>query len=317
MSWSSAAAFYHQLGIMLKAGLTIPQAIENAGRAATGFHARHAPAWAAACAGGRALAEPLAASGEEPVARALVLAGEQSGHLPEMVQEIAQINEHRMALRQLVIARLIYPLLLINVALVMPGFVSWFTTGSIMRLVLAPLLFWGLVGGLAITVSVLRGSGVGARLALLPLVRTLTDPLIAANTCLVLRAAATAGMLHHRGMELAADGCGNSAMGARLHAAADGLMRGRLPNFTAACRECGLPRTVLQLIEAGEVSGALEENLGRAAALARESFRERTMWAARIFTGMVYAMALMLAAYTVVTMYAGAVSAPMKMLEES
>lgn len=317
MSWSSAAAFYNQLGVMLRAGLTIPQAIEHAGRSASGFHAQHAAAWSSGCAAGRSFAEQLAADGEEPIARALTMAGEQSGHLPEMVKEIASFNEHRMELRRMIIGRLIYPMLLINVALLMPGVVKWFVKdGSLIGVFLPLLLFWGFVVAAAISLYITRHSGLGARLALLPLVRTITGPLVAANTCLVLHATTTAGMLHHRGLELAADGCGNRAMAARLRHAANELMTGRIPTFTAACATCDLPRTMLQLIEAGEVSGSLEANLGRAAALARESFRERTMWAARIFTGLIYAIALVLAAYTVVSMYAGMMSETMKMAED-
>jgi type II secretory pathway component PulF len=317
MSWSSAAAFYNQLGVMLRAGLTIPQAIEHAGRSASGFHAQHAAAWSSGCAAGRSFAEQLAADGEEPIARALTMAGEQSGHLPEMVQQIAAFNEHRMELRRMIIGRLIYPLLLINVALLMPGVVKWFVKDRSMIGVFLPLiLFWGFVVAAAVALYITRHSGLGARLALLPLVRTITGPLVAANTCLVLHATTTAGMLHHRGLELAADGCGNRAMAARLRHAATELMTGRIPTFTAACATCDLPRTMLQLIEAGEVSGSLEVNLGRAAALARESFKERTMWAARIFTGLIYTIAIVLAAYTAVSMYGGMMSETMKMAED-
>jgi len=320
MSWSSAAAFYNQLGVMLRAGLTMPQAIEHAGRSASGFHAHHAASWSSGCAAGRSFAEQLATDGEEPIARALTLAGEQSGHLPEMVQEIAAINEHRMELRRLIIGRLIYPLLLVNVALLMPGVVQWFVKdGSLIGVFLPLILFWGLVTAAAIALYITRHSGLGARLALLPLVRTITDPLVAANTCLVLRSTTAAGMLHHRGLELAADGCGNRAMAARLRHAATELMSGRIPTFTAACATCDLPRTMLQLIEAGEVSGSLEVNLGRAAALARESFRERTMWAARIFTGLIYGIAIVLAVIAIMSVassYAGQISAAANAMDE-
>ena len=305
MSWASAAGFYHQLGVMLRAGLPIPQALEHAGRASSGFHAQHAPGWSAGCAAGNSFAEQLAAAGEEPITCALILAGEQSGRLPEMAQEIATINEHRLTLRRMVISQLLYPLLLINLALMMPGVIGWFHDGSAWAIVLPPMLFWAVLGAAVTALYATREAGFGARLALLPLVRSLTGPLVAANTCLVLHATTTAGMLHHRGLELAADACGNRAMAARLRHAATEVMTGRIPTFTAACASCELPRTVLQLIEAGEVSGSLEANLGRAAAFSREAFRERTTWATRIFTGTIYAIAMLVAAATVMSIYGG------------
>lgn len=315
MSWSSAAGFYHQLGVMLRAGLTISQAVEAAGRAGGGHHAERSKAWSAGCTAGRSLAEQLAEDGEEPLAHALVLAGERSGHLPELVEEIAQFNEHRMALRRLLIGRLVYPVVLIHVALAVPGVPSAWRDGSLWPILVGPLSLWGIAAVCWVLLLLSHRSGLGARLALLPGIRFLVAPLIAANTCLVLHATCKAGMLFHEGLEMAAGSCGNRAMAIRLQHAAREMINGRINSLAEALSACRMPPTVLQLVEAGEISGALESNLQRAGNYSREQFRERTTWATRIVSGTVYAIAMLLAAWTVLSMYSGMLGEAMQMAE--
>lgn len=302
---SGPATFYAQLGSVVRAGLPLREAVRLAGEAAGGPWRAQAATWSAACAGGQPLAAQLEAAGVERLASALVRAGEVSGRLPELCAELAAYYEHRRALRNLIIARLVYPTLLLHVALAAMGVPGLIRTWSPLPLLYGPAALWLLIAMLVMIHLLLRRSGGLARLALHWPLRPLAVPLVAGNTCLVLHAAQAAGMLHPDGLELAAGACGNHLMETRLRAAAVDLRSGRLPDLPTALRACGLPDLVLRLVETGEASGTTEQELMRAARLQREAFQERTLWAARIATGTLYAITMVIAAVVVISLYAG------------
>jgi type IV pilus assembly protein PilC len=304
MSRTSAATFHEQLCTLLDAGMPIARSVELAGEAAGGIHQRHANTWAAGCSAGKPLAQQMRASGEAELDVALVEAGELSGRLGGMCREIAAQHRHVIALRTMVIARLAYPLCIVHVALVAAAIPGVFMRGGSPWLLLAgPACLWGLAGAGFVAVRLLGREG-WSRVALLRGARFLALPWIAANACLALRAGLTAGMLAPRALELAAEACGNRVIARRLAAAATAVLKGGLPDVTAALRSSGLPGEVVRLAEVGEHSGALDSELGRAAVLMRESFRLRSDWAARIACGTVYGLALLLGATTVIMLYA-------------
>jgi type IV pilus assembly protein PilC len=247
----------------------------------------------------------MRASGESERDVALMEAGELSGRVGEMCLEIAAQHRHVIALRSMVIGRLVYPLFLIHAALIVAAFPSVFMRGGSPWLLLAgPLGLWTVVG-LAFLVVTLLGREGWSYLALLYGARFLAWPWIAANTCLTLRAGLTAGMLAPRALELAAEACGNRIVARRLTASANAVMQGGLPDVTSALRSAGLPAEVTRLAEVGERSGALDTELGRAAVVMRESFRLRSEWAARIACGTVYGLAMLLAVLVIVMFMAG------------
>lgn len=304
MSWSGAAVFYHQLGVLLKAGLTIAQSLNHAGDAAVGWHRAHAKRWSEGCAAGRSLAEQLAESGEKELPRALIHAGEKSGRVPEMCQEIADFYQHCISLRRAVIGRLIYPLCLTHAMLVIPTLPA-VVLGSQppIALLYGPALFWTIIIAIVCVASLTLRTGAMARMALWFPFRGLSLPLIISNTCLIVRAGINAGMLHHQSLELAAGGCGNRVYRARLRAAAEGLAHGTVANLTQAFSRLAFTAEIVQICQNGEVSGKLEDAMGRAADFQRNAFRERTIWTAKIFTGTLYMLALIAAAITVISMY--------------
>ncbi|MBA3686126.1 MAG: type II secretion system F family protein [Planctomycetes bacterium] len=303
MFWSAPIAFYHQLALMTRAGMTLGQALDYARGVTTGWYREHAGAWAAGCQGGTALAPQLRDAGEDHLPVALIEAGERSGRLPEMCAEISSFYEHQRALVTMALGKLLYPLLLAHVALIMPGIINWFLHGSVRRLIIGPAILWAVLATALIAWLVLRRTTVPGKIALLPLVRSITLPLVAANTCLVVRGGLAAGMLYHQALDLAAPACGNRVFADRLRRVSDDLARGRLPGLTPALAAAGMPRVVVELLSTAEHAGALEESLGRCAALQREAFRERTAWATRILCGLFYALAIVLAVVTIVSMY--------------
>ena len=304
MSRATAATFHEQLRTLLDAGMPIARSVELAGEAAGGVHRERAKTWATGCSAGLPLAQQMRASGEDELDVALIEAGELSGRLGEMCLEIAAQHRHVIALRAMAIARLVYPAVITHVALVAAAVPSVFMRGGSPWLLLAgPVGLWVLIGG-GFMGAFLLGRDGWARVALVRGVRYLAWPWIAANACLALRAGLSAGMLAPRALELAADACGNRVIARRLNNAAKAVLSGGLPNVTAALRSVALPDEVVRLAEVGEHSGALDRELSRAAVLMRESFRLRSDWAARIACGTIYGVAMLLAALTVIMLYA-------------
>jgi type II secretory pathway component PulF len=303
MSWARTATFHEQLAVTLDAGLPISQAVALAGDVAGGALRPRAARWSTGCAAGKGLAQQLAEDGEPPFEVALVKAGETSGRVTEMCREIAGHLRHRIMLRTLVIGRLIYPVLLIHATLLALGIVLVAMRGWPLWSILAwPMALWLLVGS-AVVAMRLVGGDTRARLALSGPFAPLTLPLVAANTCTVLRAALGAGLLMPDALELAAGACGNSVLAGRLIAAGRDLRHNRLDSLSAAMARCGLPALVVEHTSTGERSGTLDRTLGQVAGLMRESFRLRAEWTARVVCGVIYGGAMLGAVATVLVFW--------------
>ena len=299
MSWARTATFHEQLAVTLNAGLSISQAVQLAGDTAGGELRAQGRLWSAGCAAGRGLAEQLAAAQQPGFDVALVKAGETSGRLTEMCRDLAGHYRHRIALRTLVIGRLVYPVMLIHVTLLALGIVLTFMSGWSPWIILGlPILLWLSAAGAWFGLRML-GDQTRAHLALSGPFAPLTLPLVAANTCTVLRAALSAGLLMPDALELTAGACGNQVLGKRLTEAGGNLRHNRIDSLAAGMAQAGLPAIVVDLTTSGERSGKLDETLGQAATLMRESFRLRAEWTARITCGIIYAGAMLGAASVV------------------
>lgn len=304
MSWARTATFHEQLAVTLNAGLTITQAVQLAGDTAGGELRAQGRQWAAGCAAGRGLAEQLAAARQPGFDVALVKAGETSGRLTGMCRDLAAHYRHRIGLRTLVISKLVYPVVLIHVTLLALGIVLTCMSGWSPWIILGlPVLLWLGVAGAWLGLRMLGAPG-RATLALSGPFAPLTLPLVAANTCTVLRAALSAGLLMPDALELTAGACGNQVLGGRLAEAGRELRHNRLDSLTTALRRVGLPDIVVEHVNSGERSGKLDETLGQAALLMRESFRLRAEWTARIACGIIYAGAMLGAAAVVFLFWA-------------
>ncbi len=304
MSWDSAAGFYHQLGLMTRTGVPLPNAIELAGRASSGTHRTQATRWHDACAGGEPLATVLARDHEPAFAVALIDAGERSGRLPELSERVAAFYAHAVAMRRLIVGRLIYPFFLLHAALMMPlvpGVVMG-TTNAIWLLA-GPAVLWAIILGVVMAARSATRAEWGARLALAPGAAFLCQPVILSSTCRVLSAGLQGGMLIPEALTLAAPACGNAVFGARLRIAAEQVRSGQLPNLTAALTDCGFPRELTGIIGNGEIAGKLDSTLDQVAAVTQEQFSSRSQWAAKMFAGAIYGAALLFAAITVVRMF--------------
>lgn len=306
MGWHHTAGFFRQLAVLTRTGMPVGTSLRLAGETAGGSYRAHGLHWSVGCTSGLDLASQLTAAGESDLVCALVRAGEATGKLPDLCARIADHYDQLQALRSLAIGRLIYPLVLLHVALVVPLVPKLFTTDmSALWLLAGPLTLWAAIGGLVIAARIWHASGLLARLALLPGPRLVVQPFLICNLCLVLAAAVAAGLKVRDALELAAAAVGNRVLAARLRDAAQRVDAGTIPNLTQALTYVRLPPTLVMLISSGEQSGTLDRSLDQAAVAARESFHIRALWATKIFTSFIYTVVLVFAAWQIISLFAG------------
>lgn len=304
LDWPRQDRLLSTLASTLDAGLPPDRALALAGDAAGGRPGRRARAAAQRITTGTPLAEALVAAGEDQLICAVLRAGERTGGLPALCRQLAGAYALRASLRDEVVGRLAYPVLLIHAALLLAP-LPWVIAGDLpgWSMAIGPLLP---ALGLALLAAIACWSGRAGLLARLALRRPLAGlclPALAADAAAVLAAALAAGLLVPDALELAADACANRQLAGRLRDAAQAVRAGRLPDLAAALAACGLVGDLLDLVRAGEVSGKLDQALAQVRTIAAERFAGRLRWTARLVTGTIYALAMLLAAAAIFAMY--------------
>jgi type II secretory pathway component PulF len=111
---------------------------------------------------GFSMSEGLAKSGGffPEFFRGMVAVGENTGHLPETCEQLADYYEHRLQLRRMLVSSLTWPVIELTMALMVVGLIIWLA-GAIPQL--ADLFGFGLRGnsGLAIYLAIVGAAGLG------------------------------------------------------------------------------------------------------------------------------------------------------------
>jgi type IV pilus assembly protein PilC len=270
--------FCSQLALMLRTGLPLLEALHTLGeRASAPALAESAARVAQAVQAGRSLSEALEAEGRRfpPLLVHLVRTAEVTGELDQAFQRAADELERRAALRRQVVSSLLYPAIVVVVAL---G-VFWFLTAKVVPKIARFLQGRGLelpwtTQFLVDASAFLRAHGVaigaGATLlgiAAFALYRTprgrrtvdravLRIPLLGA----VLRAAALTNL--SRTLVLGGTFT-NRCYAESVETAAEQVVRGR--SLTEALQGPGISPLVTQVLGVGERSGSLDEVLAELA----------------------------------------------------
>ncbi len=223
--------------------------------------------------------------------RSTVAAGEHSGHLEAVLGRLADYTESRQALSQKMGLALIYPVLMIIVAIlvvvvllayVVPQVVGVFDNiGQELPVLTRGLIAvsdflsaWGvallllLLGGLVLFNLLLRREGFRAAwhawLLRVPLVGRLVRGLNTARFARTFSILSASGVPVLEGMRIAAEVVGNLPMRKAVNEAARRVREGSTIN--RALQQSGyFPPMVVHLIASGEASGNLDEMLDRAA----------------------------------------------------
>lgn len=289
------ALFFNGLLESVRAGISLPQAMDTARQTAPHRHLRRAAG---------EMVEPLR-SGQTLSAQMarrptlfpslcteLVKAGEETGHLERMLEVCRQYLEGLHETEQAVRVATLYPKILIGLAfLVIAGFggamvvvrrlVPVSEEAQTIAINPATATFTFIFRSLLTLVLVVIGAVVLWRLLYLwprfrrgfdafkmalPGISGITKRLVYSRFAKTLATCYSAGLTIPRSVEIASDTCGNQAVRENLRRAVPALEGGvKLSEALAAVAH--LPPAVAQVIVTGEQTGRMDETLTRAAAI--------------------------------------------------
>jgi general secretion pathway protein F len=287
-------AFTRELATLLRAGLPLDRALETLiGLTTTPYAATFLQGIRDEVRGGKAMSQALDAR-REVFSRFyvnIVRAGEAGGALAAVLTRLADTMERNKDLRETIKSALIYPIILIGVAVasvmillvyVVPQFQQTFSqAGKALPLPTLVVIFvgtflkkwwWAMIAFVAIAVYAFRRKlaqakfrgRFDARMLKLPL---LGDLLVKVEVARFSRTLATLlgnGVTLLAGLSIVKETLGNVVLAASLDGVTARLREGK--GFGRPLLETGLwPRLATQMILVGEESGRLEEMLGRVA----------------------------------------------------
>jgi len=267
------AELYHQLGILIAAGMTIHQGLEQLklhppSRALQPAIAR----WLDHLADGCTVTEAVGRLGRwmPSFDLALVEAGERSGRLDACFKLLALYYQERARMARQVISDLLYPLFVFHFAIVLFPFVKLVQTGNFFMFVATILaVLVPLYGAVFFLIFACQGRhGEGWRAALerllhpIPLLGTARRYLALARLAAALEALLNAGVGIIGAWELAATASGSPALRRVVQSWKVPLEQGSTPSELVSSAD-EFPDVFRNLYHTGEISGTLDETLKR------------------------------------------------------
>ena len=315
MNLRTRILFYRQFSTMLDSGLPLLRVLDEFER---GTHPaavrRIATVLRDGIAAGQSLTEAMHAlpASFSPLETSGIRAGEKSGKLPEVLATLASHFEAMQRLRTRLVSGMLYPLVLIHIAILLPGLPALFTKGLggyLAAVLPGVLLLYG-------------GAGVVLVLRLLPR----TSPTLAmwwsrvkiflpvfgrlSRAYALLRFLRSFLCLYEAGvqvavaMRLAAAAMDNPAMARAVEAGLPAVEAGE-PLSVALAANPYVPRIVLDMLRTGEESGKLDEMLVRVATYLQQDADTTVDRISVLLPLLVYLLVAGYIAFVVISFYAG------------
>jgi type II secretory pathway component PulF len=267
------AELYHQLGIMLTAGLSVLNALEHLQSNPPSLALR-APIskLRANLNEGDTLAESIRRIGNwiPSFDIALIDASERSGRLDVCFKLLADYYRERAQLARQMISDMAYPVFVFHFAILIFSFVNLIKTGNLARcigsifIILAPLY-----AAVFFIVYACQGrhneiwrSKIEGFLGCIPLLRTARQDLALARLATALESLLTAGVPIVPAWELAATATGSPALGRVVRSWKGPLQEGSTPSELVS-KSDRFPDLFSNLYHTGEISGTLDQTLIR------------------------------------------------------
>lgn len=301
---------YHNLAVMLDAGLPIGRALRTAARGTRGRMGRALQNLAEAVSGGQALSQAMAAEGRtfDNLELATVRAAETSGSLAEMFKLMGQWRDFRQRIRQVFTSGMLLPVLMLHAAAVLipfPGLVlgGWNIPRYLMQ-ALGILAVLYVPAGIIAAVIVLTPRDGLARRALdalivhVPVLGRGVRQLALARFCRAFQVLYGAGVPIVECLRQSCAAVGNSAVAALLSGSIEAARAGRAASEGFSPR---LPDEFLQVWQVGEEAGKLEEVTDRLASAAEEASQRTFAALARWLPRLIYLLVMLMMAAAVVS----------------
>jgi type II secretory pathway component PulF len=310
------AELYHQLGIMLSAGLTFHQALEHLKRnPADRSLLQKTSHWLERLNEGYSVTEAARRLGNwmPSFDLALLEAGEQSGRLDACFKLLALYYRERAKLVKQTINDLVYPLFVLHMAVVVFPFIEFFKSGNLARFILTVLGV--LVPMYALVFCMIYASqgrhGERWRALLervfrpIPVLGTARRDLALARLAAALEALLNAGVPIIGAWELAATASGSPALRRTVQTWRAPLTEGGSTPSELLSNSGQFPSIFASLYHTGEVSGQLDQTLGRLHTLYLEEGVRRMRLVARWGPQIVYFAVALYVAFRVIQFYTG------------
>ena len=310
------AELYHTLGVLLSAGLTAPQALEQL-HSSPPSRSLRAPIGRLqqSLREGASVGDAVAGLGGWMPAFdiALVNAGDRSGRLDACFKLLAGYYEERSKMARKMIADLLYPVFLFHFAVIVFAFIDFLQPGHglarFLCIVLGILLPIYAIAGLLIFAGQGRHgekwrSGVETVLRRIPLLGAARRCLALARLAAALEALLNAGVIITSAWELAVAASGSPALGRAVRGWKEAVESGATPaELIKASPE--FPEMFASLYATGEISGQLDETLGRLHRHYQEEGDGKMRLISEWSPKLVYYLVMLLIAWKIVSYYIG------------
>ena len=313
-SFRRRSEFYHQLSVLLQAGVGLTQSLEQIAPPSQrdGLHVRESIDRLNA---GETFSETLIGRENWLPAfdRMMIEAGEAGGRLDDTLRILSDHYHQRSALIRDVLMKLAYPLFIIHFIILMPGIILYGSSllgggsASLLGAFFPSLLTLGALYTAVFFVLYLgqanRGFAVRHGIERIwhrtPMFGRAVKELKLSRLSFALYALLNAGVNVREAWESASNAAGSPWLAMSVRAWLPELDNGSLPS-EALQRRKDFPRTFRDLYATGEVSGQLDESLQRLAKLYHDEGTRRLKRAAGIATGLVYGLVAITVAIIVI-----------------
>jgi len=305
---------YHTLGSLLAVGLTMPAALEQLQRNPPSRSLRAPIAqWLDHLRGGVSVGDAVAQMGNWMPAFdvALVNAGDHSGRLDACFKLLAGYYEERAQMTRKVISDLLYPAFLLHFAVIVFAFIDFLKPGH----GLARFLF--MVLGVLVPIYAAAGflifagqgrhgekwrSAVESILRPIPVLGSARRCLALARLAAALEALLNAGVIITSAWELAVAASGSPALGRAVRGWKEAVESGATPaELIKASPQ--FPEMFASLYATGEISGQLDETLGRLHRHYQEEGSRKMRLIADWSPKLIYYIVMLLIAWHIVSFY--------------
>jgi type II secretory pathway component PulF len=306
---------YHQCSQLINAGIGLLQVLETLRRnpPARSFRAPLSR-WLDQLSQGSTFGEALQSAGPwmPSFDLALLQAGEKSGRLPVCFQLLADYYQERARLLREMLSRLLYPVFLFHFAIFIVPIAQLLAPGGARLYLLQTLgVLLPCYAVIAVVVYAMQGSHGERWRALLeavagriPVLGSARHELALARLAAALEALLNAGVNIIEAWELAASASGSPALRRTVWSWRPRLQAGETPS--EGLRRSGrFPELFANMYHTGEISGQLDETLGRLHRLYQDAatakFRALAEWTPRL----VYLLVALMVAWRVVSFWLG------------
>ncbi len=240
----------------------------------------------------------------------LVEAGEKAGRLADSFEELATVYETSVKTRRQMLSALIYPAVLIHLACILPAIPVGFTQKSFSAFLIAaavPLLIVyaiGVVGyfvWIRLSEKARTDAATDTLLNSIPAVGKARKSLALSRFCHVFGIFLLAGQRTSDAVSAAGESSGSGSLLAAGNRLAD-IARAGDPVGPPMLSEPAIHLDVSRRVASAEEVGGMEKELAKCAALQRSEAAESAGRAAKVFSTVIYVVAMLLVVYQVISM---------------